>query len=72
MGAALNCEMISGCALALQVVELMGAELGWSRGRMKAELQRAMAFLDTFDSERAQQEPSAAAAGAAAAAVGRG
>ena len=39
-----------------QVVELMGEELGWSRWRKRSELNRALAFLDTFDSPKSQQQ----------------
>lgn len=33
-----------------QVVELMAAEKGWSRRHAHQELERALAFLNTFDS----------------------
>lgn len=40
------------CEQALpKVVELMAGEKGWSRRRAAAELQRALAFLKTFDAE---------------------
>ncbi|KAL4440446.1 hypothetical protein ABPG75_003447 [Micractinium tetrahymenae] len=51
------------CEQALpKVVELMAAEQGWSRRRARKELQRALAFLQTFDSPTHEAAAAAAAA----------
>ena len=44
---------LPACLEALpRVVELMAEEKGWGRGRQKSELQRAKAFLTTFEANK--------------------
>lgn len=43
----------------LQIVELLAGEKGWWQWKKKAELKRALAFLETFDPAPPTKDPTA-------------
>ena len=57
---------LPACLEALpRVVELMGEEKGWNRGRKKAELERAKEFLSTFEAAKEpEKQPEVVVTGA--------